>query len=474
MDHENDDPMEISDSPSDSDSSTCKATHIQSVKVVVKVTISCLLASNEIDPELLESKAELKEKRRRVKQRAKKDQDQILKIATSRPLPHPTSSLSCSVTRFIKFMMGLNNANSTLPAPPSDDEVSAWTNHIANREAQVANKLSAPSKSNGPAACVSTTGAETAPCLSRSSMNFLRAQKLGEIRNQGLALVKFTSSPDVLSDQPISFQTKRMCEKAFQLKGISRITFEWNARSLAASRWNNTTALVLIESWSSWYKTQMINPKHLEEDIQGIIERWLRTMRGIYRKQIDSKERVEARSPRGLPQHLKDRKKISERRYAAAKAIFPKNSSFTILFKDVRTVSDYEDNVNATLPRTRIIPQWRSQIFTKVAHQLDEAAKQLERDRRKRANLTNLLRRGGIKDEAGEAEDLMEAPERFPADCYNQAYLDGLTSLERSHLKPKAAIGLENFFDSVCKKTTNGHMNTDEPTVANTRASVQN
>ncbi|KNZ44698.1 hypothetical protein VP01_891g12 [Puccinia sorghi] len=75
--------------------------------------------------------------------------------------------------------------------------------------------------------------------------------------------------------------------------------------------------------------------------------------------------------------HKKDQKKISNHRYAAAQKLFPKNSSFTTLFKEVQTVSDYKDNPNPSLPHTQIIPYWCSKSFTRVVHQLDKAAKQL-------------------------------------------------------------------------------------------------
>jgi hypothetical protein len=48
---------------------------------------------------------------------------------------------------------------------------------------------------------------------------------------------------------------------------------------------------------------------------------------------------------------------------------------------------------------------------------------------------------------------------------YNPIYYDRLTLITQNHLKPKDNIGLQMFFDSICKQTTPSYMNTDDPPI---------
>ncbi|KAA1139046.1 hypothetical protein PGTUg99_034605 [Puccinia graminis f. sp. tritici] len=459
--------------------------------------------SSDIDPEVLESKSRAKKKQRRVKKKATKEQKQISKIAKSTPLPHPATGLSTSVTQFAKLMMGLESSNSPLPDPPSNNEILDWTNHVEKRESLVLSKLNPKDAkhtqlegqtSSKKAATTSNSGHGPQTAKNKATSDFLRNERLKEIRNEGLRLVNYTAAPEIPPNsrrQLISFQTKNACDKEFQLKGFSRITFEWSARSLAASQWNTATASILINHWTNWYKKQSNNCKDLEEDIVGILERWLGSMRKIYIKQTtpnssraqpinsDVLDQSTATGKRGdraklsaedSRKHRKERKKIAEHRYEAAKALFPTNKRFATLFKDLRLVSDYEDNVDQTIRRIRITPRWRSDILTKVAHQLDEAAIQLQPNPRSRSNVANLLRRSDTKVESDDAEDPMEAPEKFPNDCYNPDYLERLTPIERRHIKKKDDIQLQSFLISLYKQTIPGYMNTDEQEPDNTAA----
>ncbi|PLW30744.1 hypothetical protein PCASD_18427 [Puccinia coronata f. sp. avenae] len=368
--------------------------------------------SGEVDPSVLESTADRKNKQRRAKRLAAEERKKIKKIATSCPLPHANSLLSGSVTKFVKFMIGLENAKSPLPAPLSVAEVTAWTNNIDNRESLVASKLP-PDSVSQTHATQESGGMDVTPGNARANMNYICNQKISELQAGGIPLVQYTPAPETL--------------------------------------WNTATALLLIDNWSGWYKTQQHNLKDLDEDIQGIIERWLGSMRVVYMKQLKSQSRSNLSSANCLPEpstslgqlskRRNHRKKIAKRRYAAAKAIFPKNSGCTVLFKDV------------------------SSIFTQVAHQLDEAAKQLEKNSKIRANLENLLCQGKSKDESSDAKEPMEAPERFPLNLYNPIYYDRLALITQNHLKPKDNIGLQMFFDSICKQTTPSYMNTDDPPI---------
>ncbi|WAQ86370.1 hypothetical protein PtA15_7A96 [Puccinia triticina] len=219
--------------------------------------------SSDVDANVLESNLDSKKKAQKAERRNKKEAAQILGIAKSHPLPHPAGALSTSVTGFIKFMMGLSNPQSPLPAPPSDAEILAWTNYVSQRQEIVVQNLQPTAQSN------------QATDKSSANAKFQRNEKLNRIRSQGLALTTYTAAPEVLPDArcpPISSQTKILCDNTFQRKGFSRITFQWNARSLTASKWNTATALILIERWSNWYKTITENPNDLKEDIQGIIE----------------------------------------------------------------------------------------------------------------------------------------------------------------------------------------------------------
>ncbi|KAA1063965.1 hypothetical protein PGTUg99_010714 [Puccinia graminis f. sp. tritici] len=456
------------------------------------------ISSSDVDAEVLESQLDRKKTRRRVKKKLTKEQKVISKIAESRPLPHPTGALSTSVTQFAKFMMGLESSSSPLPAPPTAQEISMWNNHIKNRRAHVSSRLPPtvnPNESSAPspaAQAVSTGRAlplddsntstfnpavqgdilpSTNPTTkdnTRANYNFLRNETLNSIRQQGLQLTKYTPAPEISAHarhQPISSQTKQICDKEFQLKGFSRITFEWDARSLTSSPWNQATASILIDKWSGWYETQGKNRDNLKEDIEGILERWLTgTMRRNYRKQLTSRANA---PPAVSSKHKRDRKKIAEHRYHAAKSVFPQNKRFTILFNDVACVSDYEDNADPALPRNRIIPRWRSEILTKVSHQLDIAAIQLQKPGRSRANLADLLRRGDSKNEPIDSETPMEPPRKFPIDSYDSAYLSELTALERSHIKPKEEINFLVFLESLYKLTVRGYMNTDQENVTN-------
>ncbi|OAV87758.1 hypothetical protein PTTG_29288 [Puccinia triticina 1-1 BBBD Race 1] len=413
-------------------------------------------SSSDIDAEVLESTAASKKKKRDAKDKEYQETKQISKIVKSTRIPHQASALATSVTQFIKHMMGLENSNSTLPEPPAKKEIVQWTNYTEDRKSIVIKKL----KDNGELGRLGND-TETSSIENKKKPSatdkFMRKEKLAAVRKDGIELVRYTPAieiPPQARKQTISFQTKQTVDHEFQSKGFSRITFEWTARSLSASQWNAATATILVENWSRWYKTQVEDQKDLKENIMGIVERWFRNMRTSYLKQLrsvndspgESTSAQRTTTKKEVPaKSLKDRKKISEHRHQAACRLFPKNPKFTVLMKNYQTGSDYEDNDNdPTQQRTRIIPHWRSEVFTDVLHQLDEAAKYFQKNAKGRRNLAELLRRGGAKVESTDAEEEIEVPKKLPIDCYNPDYLEKLAALGTRELKAKDPMPSKN------------------------------
>ncbi|KAA1080684.1 hypothetical protein PGT21_017137 [Puccinia graminis f. sp. tritici] len=242
--------------------------------------------SDDVDADVLESHLDRKRKNRRGHQKSSKEQNKVSKIAKSRPLPHQASALVASVIGFIRYMMGLANSKSPLPAPPSETEVSQWANLVKARRETILKKLNVEQPAN-----VAERGQGGSVAANEK---FRRKERLTAIRKEGVQPVEYTPAPEIPPEArslPISFQTKTQVDNEFQSKGFSRITFEWKApQSLSASRWNMATALILIEHWSRWYKTQPHDQNNLQNDIQGVVERWLGSMRSAYSKQLQSAE----------------------------------------------------------------------------------------------------------------------------------------------------------------------------------------
>ncbi|EFP93700.1 uncharacterized protein PGTG_19669 [Puccinia graminis f. sp. tritici CRL 75-36-700-3] len=404
---------------------------------------------DDVDAQVLESHADRKRKHREGKQKLSKENNKISKIAKARQLPHQATTLVTSVTQFIKYMMGMESSGPPLPEPPSENEILQWTNHVEARRAMVQKKVNCnqPENQNHDKA---TSSKKKKQELSANE-KFLRKERLEAIRKEGVPLIQYTPAREIPSkalQQPISSQTKQIVDNEFKNKGFSRITFDWTARSLSSSRWNTATALILIENWSRWYKTQSQNLKDLEHDIQGVVERWLGTMRGTYSKQLRSLENSHSTPSSGgqgstsavsrMPVSAKTKKNRQK---------FPTTKTMT----------------RTSLAHTfELFLTGAAKHSPRVLHQLDEAAKQLQTNPRARKTLADLLRRGDIKIEPADAEELMEAPIKLPIDCYNPAFLDALTIIQRRLLKVGPPIGLQEFLTSICQQTIPGYMNTDE------------
>ncbi|WAQ86035.1 hypothetical protein PtA15_6A665 [Puccinia triticina] len=266
---------------------------------------------------------------------------------------------------------------------------------------------------------------------------------------------------------PICSQTKQTCNNEFRSQGFPRITFEWNIRALSSSEWNSVTASILIKQWSAWYQTRHGYYREIEEDIQGVFERWLTTMWMLYLKQL--KEGPQSTGPiispptaadRDLLRRKAERKKIAVLRSKAAKRIYPKDSGFVELFRPVACVSDYEDEDSPHPRRKRIIPRWRSAEYTQLVHQVDEAVRQITKPK-SRITVARRLRRDSTIIEPLDFEEGSEAPKKLPIDCYAPAYLESLCRLQRRNLKAKDAIHLETYLAYIKSITTRPPRNSD-------------
>ena len=133
-------------------------------------------------------------------------------------------------------------------------------------------------------------------------------------------------------------------------------------------------------------------------------------------------------------------KKIENKRRDVALKKMGNQPTLALLFRK-ETISDWEDQPIPEKPK-RIIPLWRSPAFKMCIQKLDQIALRTTNSTSELKSLTLLLEQN--KEPIQRPEPILsEIPQRLPADAYDAGFYGGLSAVEKEHLDPITAIGLE-------------------------------
>ena len=133
-------------------------------------------------------------------------------------------------------------------------------------------------------------------------------------------------------------------------------------------------------------------------------------------------------------------KKIANKRRDVALKKMGNQPMLALLFRK-ETVLDWEDQPIPEKPK-RIIPFWRSQAFEICIQKLNQIALRTMNSTSELKSLTLLLEQN--KEPIQRPQPIFsEIPRRLPADAYDAGFYGGLSAVEKEHLDPIPAIGLE-------------------------------
>ncbi|KAA1109037.1 hypothetical protein PGT21_031882 [Puccinia graminis f. sp. tritici] len=285
-----------------------------------------------------------------------------------------------SVVDFAKYMMGCAGGNSTLPPEPTIEEVRSWE------------RLNAPSH----------------------AVNALH-------KVQPSAIDYYQSG--FLSHPNFSLDDKNRCDLEFRLKGFTRVTFEWRKPNFTDSAWNKATADIICDNWGIWVLNERKTSTVSSLGAKEVLQEWL-VGRNIdllrTRKEVERGQEVMDRDfEQNGNRHMLYRKKVS---LMLSIPNYPD------------TVSDYEESQDITIPPSRIVPSWRSDLFTSLVRGIDCATVQLAAQEKKTAILL-WLRRSGERRATQDEETYQKIPLGLHLDAYAEDFIEKTSVLEHHQLK---------------------------------------
>ncbi|WAR54546.1 hypothetical protein PtB15_4B163 [Puccinia triticina] len=333
-------------------------------------------------------------------------------------LPHPISSLTRSIVEFAKFMMGTTGRDYQLPDPPTTEELKYfefWNISIQNNQDTQATQRPLP------------------PQIA------IGDDVIQDKVENDLPGIDYKPAP-IPPNYEISKHVKHECDAQFCLRGLPRITFQWNKPSLKTSPWNSASAQILADQWHSWYleKRHYSRSTKLKVDARAVIARWLKTAAGKQRR--ITKEELSLREFRldhFKEQHKQARRQIGLSRRMTAHACFPKHKNFFSKLYEMEVVSDYDyeaDDDDDEAPPTRILPYWRSKVLGDLSHELDLAAIQLASPEEK-PTISKLLQRRETRDATEFEASLEKIPLGAFTECFSDEFLQDTSVLERRQLQ---------------------------------------
>ncbi|OAV92505.1 hypothetical protein PTTG_01173 [Puccinia triticina 1-1 BBBD Race 1] len=325
--------------------------------------------------------------------------------------------------------MGGTGADFRLPNPPTPEELQAWKDRVAERQAKVHAHHAA-----------STSGTDPE--------NVLDITKLAHLQptHQQPSCYQSAAMP---ANHEISQFYKLMCDHQFQCNGFPRVTFEWHISSLRDSEWNSATAVLLAEGWRRWYLQNRLFSTADEPivDAKAVIGRWIEsapsvTIKGRQPQPGTGDEEALAGQwrPMTADEHRSIRSEVADARKRTVETIFPNRGFGDERYKltglvTIDSTSDYEDAEEPGHPPTRIDPYWRSSIFGEFLHALDRASFQLLAAPARKGQLAGVLARNGHR-AANEADASAEhVPRGIPEEACSAEFLSDTSKLERRQLR---------------------------------------
>jgi len=330
--------------------------------------------------------------------------------------------------------MGGSGFSFELPLAPTAEEMKAWKEWVAGRQAKMDGNLKEQH-------VISTEG-ET-------------ANMAAELSESARKRILQTAQAEQPSYQPSPFSTeadialffKTRCDQEFRSNGFPRVTFNWNLPSLPRSKWNTATADILADQWKFWYERhQLLSAREAPNiDVKAVINRWMKyaaknpTKKAVQKSQDAAVSMKKAESEKAKSEaaaaRLKKRNAVARLRLEALEVYSPRKQC-TALTQMIcaEAISDYEEDVeDARGVPTRVVPFWRSERLTSLMHMLDLASFQLA-DAARKKQLTALLLRSASRDANEDETAVQQVPHDLPQEAYSHPFLSDLSPLERSHL----------------------------------------
>ncbi|POW16452.1 hypothetical protein PSTT_01235 [Puccinia striiformis] len=217
---------------------------------------------------------------------------------------------------------------------------------------------------------------------------------------------------------------KNRCDLDFRSRGFARITFEWRKSNLSDSEWNRCTAEILCDHWGIWVINERISSTDSSLDAKSVLEQWLVSS---YADFTQKRERMAAGQQIVVPdfddhtlRHMKYRQQINQ--------TFSPYFEIQIPYLTMKTAKDI------TILPTRIVPSWRSKVFTSIVRAIDVATIQLAQSEKKTA-IMRWLSRIDERNLRENEESYERIPSGLPFDAYDRDFIEKTSTLEHRQLR---------------------------------------
>ncbi|POW06680.1 hypothetical protein PSTT_08817 [Puccinia striiformis] len=196
---------------------------------------------------------------------------------------------------------------------------------------------------------------------------------------------------------------KNRCDLDFRSRGFARITFEWQKSNLSDSEWNRCTADILCDHWGIWVINERISSTDSSLDAKSVLEQWLVSSYADFTQK-------------------------RERMAAGQQIVVPDFDDHTLRHMKYRQQRRYYH------PSTRIVPSWRSKVFTSIVRAIDVATIQLAQSEKKTA-IMRWLSRIDERNLRENEESYERIPSGLPFDAYDRDFIEKTSTLEHRQLR---------------------------------------
>ncbi|EGG06656.1 uncharacterized protein MELLADRAFT_86507 [Melampsora larici-populina 98AG31] len=329
-------------------------------------------------------------------------------IANAHDTPKAASQISQAIYEYTRMLMGIsrksrmsnNDHDSTLPPPPSDDEMKAWVNRQEDREEVIRKAME-----RGMRKYLAKKPDNFKP--NRTQIRTVEKDAADRARlTIKLKPVKFTSRLDHKSSCRYAHNWGTKCEGALALAGFPRCTFDWEAGY--DSPWNSSVSAIIISQWVKCFDAKgarafaIVGSDNTDLNRDEVLRRWFKNKKGDYRKQTrneilirTSQGRAKVEADKAYSKKVISRRrgkaKIHKARLSVVKELFGEQSAEYGMLNPREVHS--EDELSSAAP-SKVRLGWRSAELDTFISLVDQCVWGRETDAALRRSARHLIERG--------------------------------------------------------------------------------
>ncbi|EGF97512.1 uncharacterized protein MELLADRAFT_85111 [Melampsora larici-populina 98AG31] len=378
-------------------------------------TESLLGSDDDSDGELTFEESENR-KRKKAARRREETEDRhrdamMANLADAPDIPNSASQISQAIYEYVRMLMGIsrksrsvvsdkNTDDPTLPPPPTETEMNAWTTRREDREESIKSAIEKAMRKY-----IASKPAGFKPNRKQKRTVERDAAERARSKFKSTA-VAFTSRLKHSSSSRYPHSWGLKCEAAFAMAGFPRCTFDWEAGY--ESPWNSSISTIILDQWVKCFDARgarsfnIIASDNKPGNREEILRRWFTNKKSDYRKQ--SKREVLMKTPGGPEKIAADKayskKCVSRRRtkntiYNARKSVavdvFGAESGEAEIISQREIHSD-DDLTSSTPSKVRF--SWRSAELDTFISLIDQCVWSRETVAAARRSARNPVERG--------------------------------------------------------------------------------